>query len=204
MNRHLDLLIGALIAIMFATMMLVVFPYAQLADIKPPKGLNPYTEAQLRGRAVYIREGCLYCHSQQPRDPSQTPADVARGWGRPSVPGDYVHDRPPLLGTMRTGPDLFNIGARQPSQDWHLVHLYQPRAVVPGSLMPAYPYLFRHTRDKTGQVEVKVPHKFRATRADAIVATRDALDLVEYLKGLDHTYPIRVDEAESVTTGVPK
>jgi cytochrome c oxidase cbb3-type subunit 2 len=204
MNRHLDLVIGVLIAIMFATMLRVVLPYAQLADIRPPKGLKPYTDEQLRGRAVYIREGCIYCHTQQPRDPGQTPADGARGWGRPSVPADYVHDRPPLLGTMRTGPDLFNIGARQPSQEWHLVHLYQPRAVVPGSIMPAYPYLFRHSREPAGQVEVNVPEKFRITGAGPIVATRDALDLVAYLKGLDHTYPIRVDEAESQTTGSPK
>lgn len=204
MNRHLDLVIGALIAIMFATMMLVVFPYAQLADIKPPQGLKPYTEAQLRGRAVYIREGCVYCHSQQPRDPSQTPADMARGWGRPSVPADYVNDRPPLLGTMRTGPDLFNIGARQPSQDWHLVHLYQPRAVVPGSIMPAYPYLFRRSRSAPYEVVVNVPDKFANSGAGPILATRDALDLVEYLRGLDHTYPILVDEAGTEALGVPK
>jgi cytochrome c oxidase cbb3-type subunit 2 len=204
MNRQLDLIIGALIAIMFATMMLVVFPYAQLADLKPPKGLKPYTEAQLRGRAVYIREACIYCHSQQPRDPSQAPADMARGWGRPSVPADYVNDRPPLLGTMRTGPDLFNIGARQPSQDWHLVHLYQPRAVVPGSMLPAYTYLFRSATGATGEVAVAVPDKFRKPGSGAIVATRDALDLVEYLKGLDHTYAIQVDQAESETTGTPR
>ena len=197
MNRHLDLVIGALIAIMFATMLLVVFPYGQLAHIKPPKGLKPYTEAQLRGREVYIREGCLYCHSQQPRDPSQTPADMARGWGRPSVPADYVYDRPPLLGTMRTGPDLFNIGVSQPSQDWHLLHLYQPRAVVPGSIMPAFPYLFRKGSGKKGEVVVNVPDKFKRPNAGTIVATRDALDLVEYLKGLDHSYPIEVDVADA-------
>jgi cytochrome c oxidase cbb3-type subunit 2 len=200
MNRHLDLVIGALIAIMFATMLLVVFPYAELADLKPPKGLKPYTAAQLRGRAVYIREACLYCHSQQPRDPSQTPADMARGWGRPSVPADYVNDRPPLLGTMRTGPDLFNIGVRQPSRDWHLVHLYQPRAVVPGSIMPAYPYLFRTGTVGKGDVVVNVPDKFRRSGAGAIVATRDALDLIEYLKGLDHSYPITVDDADEGAT----
>jgi cytochrome c oxidase cbb3-type subunit 2 len=105
---------------------------------------------------------------------------------------------------MRTGPDLFNIGARQPSQEWHLVHLYQPRAVVPGSIMPAYPYLFRHSRGAPNQVVVNVPDKFRNTGAGPIVATRDALDLVEYLKGLDHTYPILVDEAGSETTGAPR
>jgi cytochrome c oxidase cbb3-type subunit 2 len=196
MNRHLDLVIGALIAIMFATMLLVVFPYAQLADIKPPKGLKPYTEAQLRGRAVYIREGCIYCHSQQPRDPSMTSADMTRGWGRPSVPADYVYDRPPLLGTMRTGPDLFNIGVRQPSRDWHLLHLYQPRAVVPGSIMPAFPYLFHPVTGAKGEVIVNVPDKFRHSGAGPLVASRDALDLIAYLQGLDHSYPIPVDDAD--------
>ena len=197
MNRHLDLIIGALIAIMFASMLLVVFPYAQLADIKPPKGLKPYTEVQLRGRAIYIREGCLYCHSQQPRDPSQSKADMARGWGRPSVPADYVNDRPPLLGTMRTGPDLFNIGARQPSQDWHLLHLYQPRAVMPGSIMPAFPYLFRTGTGAKNEVVVNVPDKFKRPGAGTVVASRDATDLVEYLKGLDHTYAIDLGDAET-------
>src|SRR5690606_7245678 len=103
--------------------------------------LQPYTAAEQRGRVEYIRHGCMYCHSQQPRDPRQAP-DGERGWGRPSVAGDYYYDRPHLLGTMRTGPDLLNIGARQPSTDWHLGHLYQPRAYVPGSIMPSYPFLF--------------------------------------------------------------
>jgi cytochrome c oxidase cbb3-type subunit 2 len=189
-NRQLDLVIGALIAIGFATMLLVVFPYAQLADIKPPPGLKPYTEAQLRGRAAYIREGCLYCHSQQPRDPGQAPADMARGWGRPSVPADYVHDRPPLLGTMRTGPDLFNIGARQPSADWNLGHLYQPRAYTPGSIMPSYPFLFE-VKDKAdaGDRVVNLPPGFKPA-GKIVVAKPEVLDLVAYLQSLDHTYPV--------------
>jgi cytochrome c oxidase cbb3-type subunit 2 len=188
MNRTLDLIIGALITITIATMLLVVFPYTQLADVKPAPGLKPYSEAQLRGRAIYIREACMYCHTQQPRDPGQSGADFARGWGRPSVPADYVHDQPPLLGTMRTGPDLFNIGARQPSRDWHLVHLYQPRAVVPGSIMPAYPYLFRIGHPGKDDVVVSLPEQYQT--GGTVVATKDALDLVEYLKALDHTYPI--------------
>ena len=79
--------------------------------------------------------------SQQPRSADQAP-DGERGWGRPAVASDYAYDAPHQLGTMRTGPDLLNVGARQPSKDWHLGHLYQPRAYVPGSIMPAYPYLF--------------------------------------------------------------
>jgi hypothetical protein len=72
-------------------------------------------------------------------------AEQAEHWlaeARASVPADYVYDRPHLLGSLRTGPDLFNIGARQPSKDWHLGHLYQPRAYVPNSIMPSYPFLF--------------------------------------------------------------
>jgi cytochrome c oxidase cbb3-type subunit II len=132
---------GALAMIAAATAVLVVLPYFQLHDVKPPAGLHPYTSAQLRGRQEYIRQGCTYCHSQQPRDRAQAP-DAQRGWGRASVAADYFYDSPHLLGTMRTGPDLFNIGARQPSLDWNLGHLYQPRAFVPGSIMPSFPYLF--------------------------------------------------------------
>jgi cytochrome c oxidase cbb3-type subunit 2 len=192
MKRDLDLIIGALVAITIATMLLVVFPYAQLADLAAPKGLKPYTAVQARGRLVYIREGCLYCHSQQPRDADLGP-DTARGWGRASAPADYVYDRPPLLGTMRTGPDLFNIGARQSSSDWHLAHLYQPRATSPGSIMPGYPYLFRIGEPGKDDVVVNLPEAFRPA-GGKVIATQDALDLVEYMKGLDHTYPITDDE----------
>ena len=123
-------------------------PTSQVRDIQPLPGLKPYTSAQLRGREVYIANGCVYCHTQQPRDRNLGP-DFERGWGRASVPADYVYDKPHLLGSMRTGPDLFNIGARQPSKDWHLGHLYQPSAYVPGSIMPAYPYLF-NVKDAAG------------------------------------------------------
>ncbi len=121
------LVAGALVIFAIAVAVLVVVPYFLVAKAKPAPGLKPYTEQQLRGRAVYVANGCIYCHSQQPRDPSQAP-DATRGWGRPSVAGDYAYDKPHLLGTMRTGPDLFNIGARQSSEAWHLGHLFQPRA----------------------------------------------------------------------------
>ncbi len=130
--------------------------------------------------------GCVYCHSQQPRDPTQAP-DNARGWGRPSVPGDYAFDSPHLLGTMRTGPDLLNIGSRQPSVDWHLAHLYNPRAVVPGSTMPSYPFLFRTSAiPESNDVVLNLPPAFAPPHRT--VATQDALDLVQYLKELDRTY----------------
>jgi cytochrome c oxidase cbb3-type subunit 2 len=106
------------------------------------------------------------------------------------VPADYYYDRPHLLGTMRTGPDLFNIGARQPSKDWHLGHLYQPRAYVPGSTMPSYPFLFT-AKDaaEEGDTVVTLPPGY-ATAGKVTVASRDAVDLVKYLQGMDHTYPV--------------
>ncbi|MEM5428811.1 cbb3-type cytochrome c oxidase subunit II [Cupriavidus oxalaticus] len=185
---NITLLIGAgMVMLALATSALVVLPYMQLHDIKPAAGLKPYTSAELRGRQVYISNGCIYCHSQQPRDPSFAP-DGKRGWGRPSVAADYYYDRPHLLGTMRTGPDLFNIGARQPSADWHLGHLYQPRAYVQQSIMPSYPYLFdvKEAADP-GERALTLPPG-AAPPGMVVVATPEALDLVAYLKALDHTY----------------
>lgn len=189
MENELKLAAGAMVALAVATAALVVMPYIQVRDVKPLPGLKPYNEQQLRGRAVYIANGCLYCHSQQPRD-RNLGSDYARGWGRPSVPADYYYDKPHLLGTMRTGPDLLNIGARQPSKDWHLGHLYQPRAYVAGSNMPAYKFLFV-ARDaaEEGEQVVQLPPG-AAPEGKTVVATQDALDLVKYLQSLDRTYPV--------------
>jgi len=189
MRSETGLFGGALAMIAAATAVLVVLPYFQLHDVKPPAGLHPYTSAQLRGRQEYIRQGCTYCHSQQPRDRAQAP-DAQRGWGRASVAADYFYDSPHLLGTMRTGPDLFNIGARQPSLDWHLGHLYQPRAFVPGSIMPSFPYLFEvKPKAEPGDRVVTLPPSF-APAQGVVVARPVALDLVSYLVSLDHTYPL--------------
>ena len=136
MNSEIRLLSGAMVMLALATSALVVLPYLEVHDAPPLPGLEPYGSAELRGRAVYIANGCVYCHSQQPRAKGFAP-DFARGWGRATVAGDYAYDQPQLLGTMRTGPDLMNIGVRQPSEQWHLGHLYQPRAFVPGSIMPS-------------------------------------------------------------------
>lgn len=189
MENEIKLAAGAMVSLAVATAALVVMPYMQVRDIAPPEGLKPYTSAQQRGREVYIANGCVYCHTQQPRDRNLGP-DHERGWGRASVPGDYVYDKPHLLGSMRTGPDLFNIGVRQPSKDWHLGHLYQPRAYVPGSIMPSYPYLFEtKTAAEPGDEVVKLPPG-QGPAQGVVVARPEALDLVKYLQGLDHTYPV--------------
>lgn len=188
MNRVGVFVFGGAAVLLFTSMIVVVSPYTQLRQIPAESNLAPYTEAEARGREVYVSLGCVYCHSQQPRDRAFAP-DETRGWGRASTPGDYAYDYPHLLGTMRTGPDLFSIGARQPSRDWHLTHLYQPRAVVPESLMPSFPFLFVEKRAaEAGDVVVQGVAPW-AARGAVVVATRDALDLVEYLVGLDHTYP---------------
>ncbi|MER3447667.1 MAG: cytochrome-c oxidase [Candidatus Dadabacteria bacterium] len=198
--------LGVLATLFIAWVGLVVVPGIQISEIKPSPELKPYTEQQLRGRAIYIREGCIYCHSQQTR-PAGFGADQLRNWGRPSVPGDYVYDKPHLLGTSRTGPDLFNIAARQPSEDWHLIHLYNPRAVSPGSIMPPFPWLFKeedavsskYIYAASGERVVPVPKGF-APEGKVIIATQGALDLVAYLLSLDHTYPI--EEKNIGTAGV--
>jgi cytochrome c oxidase cbb3-type subunit II len=186
---ELRIVSGAMVILSGATALLVVMPYLLLKKVPPPPGLKPYTSTQLDGRQVYIANGCVYCHSQQPRDIQQAP-DFNRGWGRASVAGDYAYDTPHLLGTMRTGPDLLNIGARQPSADWQLGHLYQPRAYTPGSIMPPYPYLFevRQGAAKPGETVVTLPPPY-ARPGEVVVARPEALALVSYLLSLDRTYP---------------
>jgi cytochrome c oxidase cbb3-type subunit 2 len=186
---EMRLVVGSMVILSGATALLVVMPYLLLKDTQPPPGLKPYTAVQLEGRQSYIANGCVYCHSQQPRDIAQAP-DALRGWGRASIAADYAYDTPHLLGTMRTGPDLLNIGARQPSRDWHLGHLYAPRAYTPGSTMPAYPFMFevRQGTAKPGEVVVNLPPAY-AKPGQVVVAKPEALALVEYLIALDRTYP---------------
>lgn len=189
MENEVKLITGTLVTFTIAVAALVLIPYFQVRDIPAPDGLKPYTSAELRGREVYISNGCMYCHSQQPRDASFGP-DAKRGWGRASVPADYIYDRPHLLGSMRTGPDLFNIGVRQPSMDWNLGHLFQPRAYVKESTMPSFPFMFE-IKDKADKDEtvVNLPPGV-APEGKVVVAKPEVIDLVKYLQSLKHVYPI--------------
>lgn len=202
MNKLLPLLIGAIGVLLLATLMLVVLPAWQLRTAEPPRQLQPYSDQQLLGRQQYVANGCIYCHSQQPRATGQTLFDGAQGWGRASTPGDYFYDTPHLLGTMRTGPDLLNIGARMKSRDWHLTHLYQPRAIFDWSLMPSYPYMFEEKDEAAdGDVVVRLPAPFQPPNGKVVVARQEALDLVEYLLSLDRTYPASDDELQKRDRG---
>jgi cytochrome c oxidase cbb3-type subunit II len=108
----------------------------------PVEGIVPYTEAQLHGKAVYQREGCWYCHTQQIRT---LEADVKRyGWrgvdAPISTPGEFTRDAPHMFGTRRVGPDLARVGGKYDTS-WHKTHFRNPRSLVPGSVMPPFPWL---------------------------------------------------------------
>lgn len=189
------LLLGATATMTFALIVLVLIPSAMLETLQKPPQLRPYTTSQALGREVYISEGCMYCHTQQVRDELLT-SDAARGWGRPSVPADFVFDEPHLLGTMRTGPDLLNVGQRLPDRRWHLLHLYQPRALVPWSIMPSFPYLFTvKERAMPGDEVLEVPAQW-APAEGVVVVTNRAGRLVDYLLSLNRSYPAPPPEAK--------
>jgi cytochrome c oxidase cbb3-type subunit 2 len=185
MNRLWFVLLGAVAVMTFAALVLVFVPLAVLEEVEAPAGLAPYAGAA--GRRIYVREGCVYCHSQQVRDPSLA-SDSARGWGRQSVPADYVYDRPHLLGTMRTGPDLFDVGQRLPDRQWHLLHLYQPRVVAPWSVMPSFGYLFE-VLPEGEPTRLEVVTTPPGLVDGVLVATPDASVLVDYLLKLRRDYP---------------
>ncbi len=158
---------------------IAVLPAFEVEKIPPNQGLAAANAAVARGRALYVKEGCGVCHTQFVRN---LPVDAP--YGRGSVAGDYALEDPPLLGTQRTGPDLANVGRRQPSETWNLIHLYNPRAVVPTSVMPGYPWYFEESidADPDGTI-VPVPDGFKPAGV-TIVATEAAMDLVRYLQSL--------------------
>jgi cytochrome c oxidase cbb3-type subunit 2 len=138
-ERNQALLIVLVILVVAVGGLVEIVPlYFQKYVTEPVAGLKPYTALQLTGRDVYVREGCYNCHSQMVR-PFR--AEVER-YGRYSVAGEFVYDRPFQWGSKRTGPDLHRVGGRY-SDEWHRLHLLNPRDLVPESNMPAYPWLAR-------------------------------------------------------------
>lgn len=131
-----------LIAISFGAMAQILPLMFDQQALQPVKGLRPYTALELEGRDIYIREGCVGCHSQMIR-PFRSETER---YGHYSVAGESVWERPFLWGSKRTGPDLARVGERY-SDEWHRVHLINPRDVVPESNMPGYPWLAENTLD---------------------------------------------------------
>lgn len=136
------LIVFTLIAVSIGGLVQIVPLFFQHSTTEPVDGLKPYNALQLTGRDIYIREGCYNCHSQMVR-PFR--AETER-YGHYSVAGEFVYDRPFQWGSKRTGPDLHRVGGRY-SDDWHRVHLINPRDVVPESVMPGYPWLQENAAD---------------------------------------------------------
>ena len=182
MNFHINhrLLYGtAFGGFVVLTLIIAIFPAFRSIAVEATPGLRPLTPLEAQGREIYISEGCSYCHTQQLR-----PVPHDRLYGRPAAAGDYAYSTPQLLGTARTGPDLSDIGNRQPDETWHLVHLYQPRVVVAESVMPAYGWHFEvKDRAEPGDTVVPVPPSY-APAGKVVVAGRDALALLAYLLSL--------------------
>ena len=139
--------------------------FFQKSTTEPVNGLKPYTAAQLIGRDIYLREGCYNCHSQMIR-PFR--AETLR-YGHYSVAGEFVYDHPFQWGSKRTGPDLHRVGGKY-SDEWHRVHLTNPRDVVPESNMPAYPWLLTNMVDATDAAP-----RMRALRKVGVPYTDDEI-----------------------------
>ena len=144
------LIVLIILVVLVGGLVEIVPLYFQKSTTEPVAGLKPYSPLRLTGRDVYIREGCYNCHSQMIR-PFR--AETER-YGHYSVAGEFVYDHPFQWGSKRTGPDLARVGGRY-SDDWHRIHLLNPRDVVPESIMPAYPWLASTPAD-AGTIEAKM------------------------------------------------
>jgi len=162
--------------------------FFQKSTTEPVKGLKPYSALQLTGRDIYIREGCYNCHSQMIR-PFR--AETER-YGHYSVAGEFVYDRPFQWGSKRTGPDLHRVGGRY-GDEWHRIHLDNPRDVVPESNMPGYPWLARTPADASHiEKKLRVLRSLGHPYTDADIAGAKAAlagkteqdALIAYLQGL--------------------
>jgi cytochrome c oxidase cbb3-type subunit 2 len=188
-ERKTGLLILLVILVVSVGGLVEIVPlFFQRSTTEPVAGLKPYPPLQLAGRDIYVREGCYNCHSQMIR-PFR--AETER-YGHYSVAGEFVYDRPFQWGSKRTGPDLARVGGRY-SDEWHRIHLDNPRDVVPESNMPAYPWLAATPADASDiSAKLKVLRGLGHPYTDADIAgAREALEgkteqdaLIAYLQGL--------------------
>jgi cytochrome c oxidase cbb3-type subunit 2 len=196
-NDHKNLFRTAFLFFVVLSVFVAILP---ALDIQRNNAPLPHairlSEDAVKGKALFIANGCVACHTQQVRN-----LEMDKTWGaRPSIAADYAGDHrtdywrntATLMGTERTGPDLTNIGVRQPAIAWQLTHLYNPRILVKESVMPAYPWLFTlETKPALGDRVVAVPEEWLEgersgddTAKVKVVATPEALQLVAYLLSL--------------------
>ena len=181
------------VAVSFGGLAEIVPLMYQAEAVQPLPGVKPYPALELAGRDVYVREGCYNCHSQMVR----TLRFETERYGHYSLAGESVYDRPFQWGSKRTGPDLARVGGRY-SDDWHRVHLLDPRAVVPESNMPSFQWLAENALDgATVQQHMRTLQRLGDPYTDAEVADAAAdvqgkteLDaVVAYLQGLGKHAP---------------
>lgn len=189
-NNHTKLYTAAASLYLLLTFFTAIKPaWDNQKNNGPLPGTKPLSGDALAGKMVYISEGCVACHTQQVRN-----VDMDKMFGsRPGIPSDYANigrtsvwaNTATLMGTERTGPDLTDVGNRQPSKEWNLLHLYNPRTVVAQSIMPSYKWLFE-VKENPGKndVIVNVPAEFMHGKTGKVVATKKALQLVAYLQSL--------------------
>lgn len=194
-NFHKDLKMLMIVAVGLYLVLVIfvsIVPATELSYVEPLPTAEPMTEMERQGLDVYVAENCMACHTQQVRN-----IEMDNMWGeRPSIPSDYYYDKqrldiwrqsPSVLGSERTGPDLTNIGIRQPSETWQLLHLYNPRSVSPESVMPSYSWMFQAkdtTKITEDDVVLNLTKEFFNVPGKKIVAKPKALQLVAYLKSL--------------------
>lgn len=191
-DNHKKLFGAAFLLFLILTVFVALIPAVNNEKNNAPlPNQLPFGEDALAGKAIFVANGCVACHTQQVRN-----IDMDKMWGkRPSIAADYAANKrtdlwrntATLMGTERTGPDLTSVGTRQPSKEWNLVHLFNPRIVVKESIMPAYSWLFEIKKEPSKQdVVVSVPAKY-LDQEGTVVATKEALQLVAYLQSLSQT-----------------
>ena len=188
-ERRTGLMILLIVLVVSVGGLIEIVPlFFQRSLTEPIAGLKPYAPLQLVGRDIYVREGCYNCHSQMIR-PFR--AETER-YGHYSVAGEFVYDRPFQWGSKRTGPDLARVGGRY-SDEWHRIHLSNPRDVVPESNMPAYSWMAYEAADASNiETKLRVLRALGHPYSDADIATsqqalagKTELDaMVAYLQGL--------------------
>jgi len=210
-KNSIILVIGILIVIAIGGLVEIAPLFYLKSTIEQVEGMRPYTPLELAGRNIFVREGCYNCHSQMIR-PLR---DEVERYGHYSLAAESMYDRPFQWGSKRTGPDLARVGGKY-SDDWHRDHLHAPKSVVPGTVMPAYPWLavtdldFAHIEDDLKvQAALGVPYTdemiARAqtdVQAQATVGAPEASDMVKrYPKAQSRDYdgnPARITEADAL------
>ncbi|MFW2438442.1 MAG: cytochrome-c oxidase, cbb3-type subunit II [Arenicellales bacterium] len=187
------LIIFSIIVISFGGLVQIVPLFFMKSMTEPIEGLKPYTALELTGRDIYIKEGCNTCHSQMIR-PFR--AETER-YGHYSLASEFIYDRPFLWGSKRTGPDLHRVGGRY-SDEWHRIHLINPRDVVPESVMPGFPWLAENTVEGSNIAEkmetlkvLGVPYTDEdiAGAAEKLKGKSEMDAMIAYLQNLGSTIP---------------